>query len=121
MHRTIYTCIDTVYNVRSPCSPVHTGNCYSHRVKKPAGAVSLFGGVDLLGGRTKSTEVGGGAKKEAPPTSRKPRGSSGLFGDVEEGEEDIFAFTGKKRFVFTLCVLLSGLLSEALCPLWSVG
>jgi hypothetical protein len=66
-------------------------------VKKPAGAVSLFGGVDLLGGRTKSTEVGGGAKKEAPPTSRKPRGSSGLFGDVEEGEEDIFAFTGKKR------------------------
>ena len=69
----------------------------THRVKKPAGAVSLFGGVDLLGERTKPTQEGGGAKKEAPPTSRKPRGGSGLFRDVEEGGEDIFAFTGKKK------------------------
>ena len=67
------------------------------RVKKPAGAVSLFGGVDLLGEMTKSTEVGGGAKKEAPPTSRRPRKGSGLFGDVEGDDEDIFAFSGKKR------------------------
>ena len=67
------------------------------KVKKPAGAVSIFGGVDVMGEGTKSTEEGGGAKKEAPPTSRKPRKNSGLFGDMEGGDEDIFAFSGKKR------------------------
>ena len=62
--------------------------------------MSLFGGVDLLGEMTKPSEERGGAKKEAPSTSRKPRKSSsgsGLFGELEEGEEDIFAFSGKKR------------------------
>ncbi|CAI8035661.1 hypothetical protein GBAR_LOCUS19976 [Geodia barretti] len=51
---------------------------------------------------TKSIEERGGAKKEAPSTSRKPRqrkssSGSGLFGELEEGEDDIFAFSGKKR------------------------
>ena len=74
----------------------------NNSVKKPAGAVSIFGSVDLLGEMTKSIEEGGGTKKEAPPTSRKPRqrkssSGSGLFGDMEEGEDDIFAFSGKKR------------------------
>ena len=59
--------------------------------------MALFGGVDLLGEMTKSIEEGGGAKREAPPTG-KPRGGGGLFGDMgEEGGDDIFAFSGKKR------------------------
>ena len=75
----------------------------NNRVKRPAGAVSIFGGVDLLGEMTKSIEKRGGAKKEAPSTSRKPRqrkssSGSGLFGELEEGEDDIFAFSGKKRY-----------------------
>ena len=72
------------------------------RIKKPAGAVSLFGGIDLLGELNKSTEGGGGVKSEAPPTSKKPhRGSSssGLFGEVDGGDDDIFAFSGKKRYL----------------------
>ena len=65
--------------------------------------MSIFGGVDLLGEMTKSTEE---VKKEAPPTSRKPRqrkssSGSGLFGELEEGEDDIFAFSGKKRYNYT--------------------
>ena len=81
-------------------------------MKKPAGAVSLFGGIDLLAEMNRSTEEGGGAKREAPPTSRKPRKSSsgsGLFMDMEDGEEDIFAFSGRKRFVYTrvYCTLVS--------------
>lgn len=59
--------------------------------------MSLFGGVDLLGEMNKSTNEEGGAKKVAPPTSKKLRGGSGLFGDIDAGEEDIFAFSGKKR------------------------
>lgn len=72
--------------------------------------MSIFGGVDLLGEMTKSTEE---VKKEAPPTSRKPRqrkssSGSGLFGELEEGEDDIFAFSGKKRYIqeFAICSLL---------------
>lgn len=69
-----------------------------YRAKKPpAGAVSLFGGVDLLGEITKTTNEEGGPKKVAPPTSKKSRGGGGLFGDIDAGEEDIFAFSGKKR------------------------
>ena len=61
--------------------------------------MSLFGGVDLLGEMTKATNEESGPKKVAPPTSKKPRAGSGLFGDIDAGEEDIFAFSGKKRSV----------------------
>ena len=86
-------------------------------MKKPAGAVSLFGGIDLLAEMNRSTEEGGGVKREAPPTSRKPRKSSsgsGLFMDMEDGEEDIFAFSGRKRFVYTrvYCTLVSSQIFE---------
>ena len=83
-------------NVQCTCALSLSLSVCGCRVKKPAGAVSIFGGVDLLGGTAKSTEEGGGAKV-APPT-RKPRGGSGLFGEMEEGEDDIFAFSGKKRY-----------------------
>ena len=71
--------------------------------------MSIFGGVDLLGEMTKSIEERGGAKKEAPSTSRKPRqrkssSGSGLFGELEEGEDDIFAFSGKKRYCIIQCI-----------------
>lgn len=83
--------------------------------KKPAGAVSLFGGVDIFG---KSDQSEKGAEPvhttEAPPTqpkvAAKPKkpslsggGGGGLFdGGEEEGDDDIFSFlpaTKKNRYV----------------------
>ena len=69
-----------------------------HRKKRPAGAVSLFGGADLFGGQLKKTEPPETTPTEATPPApaKKPPKSSGfgggLFDDGAEGE-DIFSFS----------------------------
>ena len=80
---------------------VFTSTAVIHcRKKKPAGAVSMFGGVDLFGRSEQSSQ--GAETAEAPPTqpkaAAKPEKSSlsggdgGLFDEGDEGEEDIFSF-----------------------------
>ncbi len=89
------------------------------RRKKPAGAVSMFGGVDLFGGGKKkdsekdqSDGLAAGSPQSPPvqpktatkPKPKKPTASSGgLFSEGDEDEEDIFSFapsTGKQKSVY---------------------
>ena len=83
--------------------------------KKPAGAVSLFGGVDIFGGskqdeQDKPVEPTGNQEKPStqPKTTPKPKksdssmmGGGGLF--AEDGEDDIFSFqpSSKKNKLVT--------------------
>ena len=71
------------------------------RKKKPAGAVSMFGGVNLFGG-PEQTDQGAAETAKATPTQPKATesgqsGDGGLFDDGDN--EDIFSVGKKSKSV----------------------
>lgn len=72
--------------------------------KPPAGAVSMFGGADLFGGRG-VTPPSAAPKPKGAKKIAGPLGGGGLFG-AEEEEEDLFATKPKPAAKPEVCVML---------------